>query len=144
MAPPSKDVIMAMRANPETASIPSRYDRHLKHVVKTVESQFGSALPSDELLGTLDPSIDTIPYACILDTILKAKVTPKSITESLYPGGALWRNLAAFVATYNPVEARYIGSRWRRLVAIFANTSKYPSNDIKVSGTLSLEEQCSN
>ena len=36
--------------------------------------------------------------------------------DALQPGGALWNKLVLFLETFDPVQMRYAGMEWRKLV----------------------------
>ncbi len=41
---------------------------------------------------------------------------PKASKESLRPGGAKWTQATAFLQKCDPIQMRYVGHEWRRLV----------------------------
>lgn len=40
----------------------------------------------------------------------------RNVPDSLQPGGPLWNKLVLFLETFDPVQMRYAGHEWRKLV----------------------------
>jgi COP9 signalosome complex subunit 3 len=60
--------------------------------------------------------VNTIAYAFALRHRIAAIVEKRSIPDALNPGGALWNKLVLFLETADPVQLRYVGTEWRRLI----------------------------
>jgi COP9 signalosome complex subunit 3 len=79
----------------------------------------GADTPQD-VLEVLNPAVNTIAYAFALQArILAAGDTPKTqkqVPDQLRPGGAVWNKLVLFMETFDPIQIRYIGNEWRRLL----------------------------
>ncbi|KAL6707557.1 hypothetical protein ACN47E_003906 [Coniothyrium glycines] len=69
-----------------------------------------------DVLAVLTPSVNTIAYAFALRHRVAAVVEKRNIPDSLKPGGALWNQLVLFLETADPVQLRYVGHEWRKLV----------------------------
>ena len=77
------------------------------------------------VLQVLDPSINTLPYlyalhAQIQDAATKQSAAAKSVAVS--PASPLWAKIVSFVERFDPVQIRYGGSEFRRLVEIIAKS----------------------
>ena len=60
--------------------------------------------------------MNSIAYAFALRYRIAALVEKRSVPDALKPGGALWNNLVLFLETSDPVQLRYVGQEWRKLV----------------------------
>ena len=60
-----------------------------------------------------DPSINSIPY---LYTLLAYVQAP----NELMPGSRIWENASKFLHSFDPIQIRYAGHEWRRLMDDFA------------------------
>ncbi|KAF1848546.1 uncharacterized protein K460DRAFT_334779 [Cucurbitaria berberidis CBS 394.84] len=69
-----------------------------------------------DVLEVLNPAVNSIAYAFALRHRITAVVEKRSVLDTLKPGGALWNKLVLFLETSDPVQLRYIGQEWRRLV----------------------------
>ena len=47
---------------------------------------------------------------------IAAAVDGKSSAEAIVPGGALWNKLVFFLETFDPIQMRYAGHEYKRLV----------------------------
>jgi len=65
-------------------------------------------------LQILNPSVNSIAYAFALRHRISAAVDKKS--TDVVPGGALWNKLVLFLETFDPVQMRYAGQEYRKLV----------------------------
>ncbi|KAF2878117.1 hypothetical protein BDV95DRAFT_509836 [Massariosphaeria phaeospora] len=84
----------------------------------------GADTPQD-VLSILNPAVNTIAYAISLRLRISAALDKqKSIPDQLQPGGALWNRLLQFLETFDPVQVRYVGSDWRRLVDFFEQIAR--------------------
>jgi COP9 signalosome complex subunit 3 len=64
----------------------------------------------------LNPTVNSIAYAYALRHSLTAALEKKTVPDSLQPGGALWNKLVFFLETFDPVQMRYAGLEWKKLV----------------------------
>jgi COP9 signalosome complex subunit 3 len=62
----------------------------------------------------LNPSVNSIAYAFALRHRISAAVDKQS--SDAVPGGALWNKLVLFLETFDPVQMRYAGQEYRKLV----------------------------
>ncbi|KAF2495050.1 hypothetical protein BU16DRAFT_378766 [Lophium mytilinum] len=99
-------------------------DRHIRNHVNAVSHIPSSAFlknidtPQD-FLEILNPSVNSIPYAFALFHRTQTHdwpKGPKSVPDTFRPGGASWGKLVEFLDSFDPVQMRYIGDVWRRLV----------------------------
>lgn len=60
--------------------------------------------------------MNSIAYAFALRHRITAFLEKRSIPDILQPGGALWNKLVLFLETADPVQLRYVGHEWRKLV----------------------------
>ncbi|KAA6413378.1 MAG: hypothetical protein FRX48_03124 [Lasallia pustulata] len=113
------------------------YDRSIKGLVQNLNQVAASKLTSGvsgggDLLDILDPKINTLPY---LYTLLAHIAGPQagkqanSATSKLFaPSGALWLKMVEFMDQFDPVQVRYAGQSWRRLVETVAKVARAASN----------------
>ncbi|KAF2711703.1 hypothetical protein K504DRAFT_475490 [Pleomassaria siparia CBS 279.74] len=75
---------------------------------------------SQDLLDMLSPSVNTIGYLFTLRVRIAAQAenpkSQKNIPETLRPGGTLWNKTVEFLENADPVQLRYVGAEWRKLV----------------------------
>ena len=94
-------------------SVPE-YDKQIKALVKVLNSASASKFKGkihdkDDLLDVLDPSINTLPY-------LYALLAQVGGLNSISPTERLWGKMLNFVTSFDPVQVRYTGHEWRRLL----------------------------
>lgn len=64
----------------------------------------------------LNPSANSIAYAFALRHRIAAVVEKRNVPDILKPGGTLWNRLVLFLENFDPVQMRYAGHEWRKLV----------------------------
>lgn len=65
----------------------------------------------------LDPSVNSIAYATILRIRIAAAVDKKTtVPDVVKPGGSLWNKLVLFLESFDPIQMRYAGAEWRKLL----------------------------
>ncbi|KZM25342.1 hypothetical protein ST47_g3537 [Ascochyta rabiei] len=109
-----------LQFQPEAAELKSRqkYDQAARQFViqlnGTSASQWlkGADTPQD----ILNPAVHSIAYAFALRHRIAAAVDKKSPPDSVQPGGALWNKAVLFLETFDPVQMRYAGHEWKRVV----------------------------
>ncbi|KAF2102246.1 hypothetical protein NA57DRAFT_34602 [Rhizodiscina lignyota] len=73
------------------------------------------------LLNHLNPAVQTLPYLKVLIAYIapveKFSKVPDGIPQYLRPDGAMWAQLVEFLGKYDPIQIRYVGKDWRRLLA---------------------------
>ena len=62
----------------------------------------------------LNPTTNAIAYAYTLRHRIEA--AHKKSTDQLQPGSPLWNALVLFLESFDPVQMRYAGDQWRKLV----------------------------
>lgn len=71
-------------------------------------------------LQSLDPSENTLPYLKILISLINAHAeelkSVKTIPDAFHPGRPLWNSLVLFLERFDPVQVRYAGNEWRKIV----------------------------
>ncbi|KAL8901998.1 MAG: hypothetical protein Q9207_004923 [Kuettlingeria erythrocarpa] len=87
--------------------------RALRIVLNSVPANsFTGGVPNGgDLLDILHPSINTLPYLYVLLAHINA-----GKQNSLTVGGSLWLKATAFLERFDPVQVRYVGTEFRRLV----------------------------
>ena len=133
MAPLTAEKIRALRASQAVKQIPRDYDRHLDKIAAAFEEEREADLIRSDLIDNLEPSTDTLPYLHVLFAHINAAVSPKGVSQTLRPGGSLWLKLARFLTTCDSIEIRFGGTKWRKLVEILGETSRYLHADDRVS-----------
>lgn len=82
------------------------------------------------VLQVLDPSINTLPYLYTLHAQIQDAATKKTATTkygALAPESPLWSKIKSFIEQFDPVQIRYGGSEFRRLVEIIGKSVQSPS-----------------
>jgi COP9 signalosome complex subunit 3 len=64
----------------------------------------------------LSPSVNSIAYAFALRQRIHAVVDKRTVPDTLQPGGELWNKLVLWLETFDPVQIRYAGTEWKKLV----------------------------
>ena len=98
---------------PQALSSPE-YDKQIRVLIKFLHSTSAAKLKSkvqdeDGLLDVLDPSINTLPY-------LYALLANTGASNSISPSDRLWGKMLHFMTSFDPVQVRYAGHEWRRLI----------------------------
>ncbi|KAF2195486.1 hypothetical protein K469DRAFT_616181 [Zopfia rhizophila CBS 207.26] len=101
------------------------YDRQARSFVSQLANVSGQhflkgADTSQDIFEVLNPTVNSIAYTYALQArIVAAGENPKlqkNIPDQLRPGGSVWNKLALFMETFDPVQMRYVGPEWKRLV----------------------------
>lgn len=79
------------------------------HWVKGADTQ-------QDVLTILNPAVNSIAYAFALRHRIATIVEKRNVPDTLKPGGSLWNKLVLFLETFDPVQLRYVGQEWRKLV----------------------------
>lgn len=92
------------------------YDREIKGLRKALNDTPANVLTGGvpnggDLLDILDPSINTLPSLYVLLAHIAATTQKASIV-----GGPLWFKALEFCERFDPVQVRYVGTEFRRLV----------------------------
>jgi COP9 signalosome complex subunit 3 len=96
------------------------YDKQARGYVEDVQkigpSHFlkGADTPQD-VLNVLNPTANSIAYATTL-RIRIHQTMEKNNTALLAPGNATWNRLVLFLESFDPVQMRYAGTAYRKLV----------------------------
>lgn len=96
--------------------------RFIDEVVRKVSAQsyLRGADTAQDVLELLNPAVNTIAYAyALLARIQNATDNPKSakaVPDNLRPGGTVWNKITLFLETADPVQLRYLGTEWKKLL----------------------------
>ncbi|PVH96379.1 hypothetical protein DM02DRAFT_122871 [Periconia macrospinosa] len=96
------------------------YDRQAREFIDSLHKYNPSAFlkgadtPQDPL-SVLDPAVNSIAYAFTLRLRIHNAIE-KNNTQTLKPGNALWNNLVRFLESFDPIQMRYAGSEYKKLV----------------------------
>ncbi|MCJ1285695.1 hypothetical protein MMC26_005036 [Xylographa opegraphella] len=118
---------------PQLLSFPSHpqvlseheYDRQIKLLVQLLQETGAGKLAKGvaggpDLLDILDPAINTLPYLYTLLAHLGGthdeKQSGNGLLKVFQPGSPLWEKMLEFVDRFDPVQVRYAGHAWRRLL----------------------------
>ncbi len=63
----------------------------------------------------MDPTTNSIAYAVVLRHRIHAAIEKKDL-DNVVPGRSLWNRLIVFLETFDPVQMRYAGAEWRKLM----------------------------
>ncbi|KAF2027902.1 hypothetical protein EK21DRAFT_114390 [Setomelanomma holmii] len=116
-------VTVLLQFQPESPELKQRrdYDQAARSFVSQLSNisashwSKGADTPQD-VLAVLNPSVNSIAYAFALRHRITALADKRSIPDTLKPGGATWNKLVLFLETFDPVQMRYAGQEWRKLV----------------------------
>ncbi|KAL8950474.1 MAG: hypothetical protein Q9222_003489 [Ikaeria aurantiellina] len=94
------------------------YDKEIKNLRKllndTPANQLTSGVPNGgDLLDIIDPSINSLPF---LYTLLAHFNAGKQ--KGIPVGGPLWSKALEFFERFDPVQIRYVGTEFRRLIIV--------------------------
>lgn len=67
-------------------------------------------------MQVLSPSANSIAYAFVLRHRIHPLIDKRNLADTVKPGGALWNKLVLFLESFDPVQMRYAGPEWRKLV----------------------------
>ncbi|KAF2233035.1 hypothetical protein EV356DRAFT_577917 [Viridothelium virens] len=101
-----------------TVAPPSKviYDRDVREYVKQLDkisaSSFVKAVDGQELIDLLDPIRNSIAYLYTIVSELQsiASSKPKPLPDDL------WTRLSIFCTSFDPIQIRYVGNEFRRLL----------------------------
>jgi COP9 signalosome complex subunit 3 len=60
--------------------------------------------------------VNSIAYAFALRHRIAAITDKKTLPDSVKPGGSLWNKLVLFLETFDPIQMRYAGHEWKKVV----------------------------
>jgi hypothetical protein len=152
MAAAVSSVSAGKRAQNEKAMSDEEYDKHIRSTISKIDRSAVRAMaPSDiqELLGVSlgpetcihaisdpqqpaeqpgDPGIEYLILLtdCLL-TVNKALKAQKGSSAVAAPGGYGWTKVVNYLATFDPIEARYAGRDWRYLVELIMGEAQRKS-----------------
>ena len=76
----------------------------------------------------LDPSINSLPYLYVLvahiHSLSSGKLPAGSKTSALLPGGRLWGPMLRFMEHFDPIQVRYGGAEFKRLLSAIENAAR--------------------
>jgi len=81
----------------------------------------------------LDPTANSIAYAVTLRIRIGAAIERKNL-EQLRPGNSLWNKLVLFLESFDPVQMRYAGHEWRKLI-------DYVEQIARATGTVRIQSE---
>ncbi|KAI4172987.1 MAG: hypothetical protein LQ348_006662 [Seirophora lacunosa] len=98
------------------------YDKEIKTLRLVLNEIPGNALTGGvpnggDLLDILDPSINTLPYLYVLLAHIHAGKQKVIIGESL------WQKTSNFLERFDPVQVRYVGVEFRRIILFMRDTA---------------------
>ncbi|EME42395.1 hypothetical protein DOTSEDRAFT_45934 [Dothistroma septosporum NZE10] len=89
------------------------YDKEITVYIKSLSALSSSAwtknVDKKNVLEMLDPSVNSIPYLVALNNQLEANAKSPKALDQIYPYVQL------FLASFDPVQVRYVGEEWRKL-----------------------------
>ncbi|ORY13308.1 hypothetical protein BCR34DRAFT_481226 [Clohesyomyces aquaticus] len=119
------NVLFAFQPDDQELQQKREYDSAIRGFVTTVANispqHFlkGADTPQD-VLELLNSEVNSVAYIYALQARILAAgdspKTPKSIPDHLKPGGTVWNKIERFLETFDPVQIRYVGGEWRKLL----------------------------
>ncbi|EFQ98902.1 COP9 signalosome complex subunit 3 [Nannizzia gypsea CBS 118893] len=97
-------------------------------------------------LEILDPALHSVAYLNVL--LAYYQVAQKSDKSSFQPGGEGWKKALLFFETFDPIQVRYAGREFTRLVEIIASIANSPYQSLLAvqplkNALLRLDPSCS-
>lgn len=82
------------------------------------------------LLQAVNPAIHSLSFLFLLRFQIHhiQKRTNRDIPDDLLPGYNLWKHAVRFLRLFDPIQIRYAGHEWRRLVELIASAAQSVSN----------------
>ncbi|KAH6643855.1 hypothetical protein C7974DRAFT_324937 [Boeremia exigua] len=121
MAVPLHALLLQFQPEAEELKVHQRYDQSARQFVKQLDNvsathwMKGADTPED-IIEILNPAVNSIAYAFMLRHRIAAAVEKPASHKLIEPGGALWNRLVLFLETFDPVQMRYAGHEYKRLV----------------------------
>ncbi|KKA20529.1 COP9 subunit 3 [Rasamsonia emersonii CBS 393.64] len=81
---------------------------------------------SGGILEQLDPSVHSLSFLLVFHFHVLAlrSRTNQVIPKDLYPGNNLWSKALLFLKTFDPIQVRYAGYEWRKVVESVARAAE--------------------
>ncbi|KIW27912.1 uncharacterized protein PV07_07609 [Cladophialophora immunda] len=111
-----------------------RYDKTAKAFVNKLSKLSPNEIaPAKDDLDAISPSNHTILYTYVLVAGIEAsaasgKAPPKQLPSTALPEGALWPYIAQLLLEFDPVQARYCGVQFLRIVDCVALGAEQTAN----------------
>ncbi|EON63920.1 hypothetical protein W97_03148 [Coniosporium apollinis CBS 100218] len=130
------DVASALLSFPPDAQALSslqhvEYDRQIRSYINVLQSIPLATLAKaagiqNDLLELLDPSINSLAYIYVLTAQIHASsVKSTKIPDAHRPDGPFWLKLSDFLVTCDPIQMRYAGELWRRLLEYIERITRF-------------------
>ncbi|GLA18615.1 hypothetical protein AnigIFM62618_006265 [Aspergillus niger] len=102
-----------------------RYDTQIRDLVAYIKNCDKNS-DTQYLLDNLHPSLHTLSYLLILNLhIDNLQIRAKeNLPDEIKPGNDLWTRVAYFLQHFDPIQVRYAGHEWRRLVELLAQAAE--------------------
>ncbi|GIJ88422.1 hypothetical protein Asppvi_007346 [Aspergillus pseudoviridinutans] len=110
------------------ASNEEDYDRQLYELIAYIKqpTRLNEITRSaDLLLDGLNPSLHSVAYLFVFHA--RVKVLGERLPKDVQPGGHLWKRAIEFLRVFDPIQVRYAGQEWRRLIELVANAAQASS-----------------
>ncbi|GAD98623.1 COP9 signalosome complex subunit 3 [Paecilomyces variotii No. 5] len=119
-----------------THGVTDEYDKQIRDLIAYLkQSLLNKELSDPEVYGlldvsiydlALDPSVHSISFLLIFHFQVHAaqSTTKESIPQDVRPGGTLWLKALQFLKAFDPVQVRYAGHEWRRLLELVAKAGE--------------------
>jgi COP9 signalosome complex subunit 3 len=84
------------------------------------------------LVQALSPSKNTIPFLYVLNALIdnsvsSGKATSRSLPQSVLPNGGLWPHIAAILSEFDPIQVRYAGVEFYKIISIVVSGAEQTS-----------------
>ncbi|GFG13952.1 conserved hypothetical protein [Aspergillus udagawae] len=110
------------------ASNEEDYDRELYELIAYIKQPTKLneiTRNADLLLDGLNPSLHSVAYLFVFHA--RVKVLGERLPKDVQPGGHLWKRAIEFLNVFDPIQVRYAGQEWRRLIELVANAAQASS-----------------
>jgi len=77
----------------------------------------------------LDPARHSLAYLFVILAHYQALQTKgnKQFPDSFQPGGELWSKSVIFLKVFDPIQVRYAGHEWRKVIELVARAAEMVS-----------------
>ncbi|OJD21574.1 hypothetical protein ACJ73_07085 [Blastomyces percursus] len=113
------------------------YDEEIRTLYSDLKRMPAHKLVADipgrgSLLELLDPGRQTLAYLFVLLSYYQVshENTKESFPATWLPGGEIWLKSVALLKVFDPIQVRYAGQEWRRLVDVVVKSAEIASRPL--------------
>ncbi|KAI9696135.1 MAG: hypothetical protein M1820_008276 [Bogoriella megaspora] len=108
----------------------AQYDYDIRHHIKQLDSITASTFQKNvDTIELLNPAVNSAAYLYFLRALLPRAFTT-SKTKQLPDD--LWNKVVSFCSAFDPVQIRYLGHDWRKLIEELEQVARYASTTLPI------------